>query len=77
MTKIDKHHTFAMYTIYIEYAALKDEFGYHDVADRCYWQAARFAKRLGLKAPDHVLKRAMNAPCHTPHLQSFDKTAVA
>ena len=63
MTKIDKHHTFKMYSIYLKDAAIADEFGHHDKADRCYWQAARFAKRLGLKAPDHVLERAMKAPC--------------
>jgi hypothetical protein len=58
MNKIDKHHTFKMYSIYLQDAVLADEFGYHDKADRCYWQALRFAKRLGLNAPNYVLKRA-------------------
>lgn len=58
MTKIDRNHTFKMYSLYLKDAAVADEFGFIEKADAAYWMAARFAKQLGFVAPRHVQRRA-------------------
>ena len=57
-TKLDKHHHFAMYTMWVADAAVAHAAGDYETSDSHYWMAYQCAKRLGLDAPLSVVQGA-------------------